>query len=277
VRRILVIGILILAIGSGGAASILTYRLLKSRQASALGAGSKPSATFPLVVATTKLPYGTVLQTEHVKTLEWASPVRPQGSFSDPQAVVGRAILEGVVPGEPVLESRLAPKDAGGGLASVIPKGKRGVSVRVNEIIGVAGFVLPRTRVDVLVSVNPGGEKGMSASKMILQNVEVLAAGQKIERDEEGKPETKVNVITLLVSPEEAEKLTLASHEGDLQLALRNSLDLDPVTTSGALLSSMVRGAPKPAPAPRASRPAPKTPSDTVEVIRGSKRSTENF
>ena len=274
-RRILVIGILILAIGSGGAASILTYRMLKERQNAAMSTASNPAPTFPLVVATTKLPYGTVLQPEHVKSVEWASTVRPEGSFSDPEAVMGRAIMDGVVPGEPILEARLAPKDAGGGLASVIPKGKRAVSVRVNEIIGVAGFVLPRTRVDVVVSVNPGGEKARSASKMILQNVEVLAAGQKIEQDEEGKPET-VNVITLLVTPEESEKLTLASHEGDLQLALRNSLDMDPVTTSGALLGPMVGGAPKAAPAaPRASRP-PK-PADTVEVIRGNKRTTENF
>ena len=275
-RRILVIGILILAIGSGGAASILTYRMLKSRQMAVMGSGDKPAPRFPLVVATTKLPYGTVLQGEHVKTVEWASTVRPEGSFTDPQAVIGRAILDAVVPGEPILETRLAPKDAGGGLASVIPKGKRAVSVRVNEIIGVAGFVLPRTRVDVVVSVNPGGEKGRSASKMILQNVEVLAAGQKIEQDAEGKPQS-VNVITLLVSPEEAEKLTLASHEGDLQLALRNSLDLDPVSTQGVLLSSMVHGAAPPAPAPKASRPAPKPATDTVEVIRGNKRSTENF
>ncbi|HEU5182835.1 MAG TPA: Flp pilus assembly protein CpaB [Candidatus Polarisedimenticolia bacterium] len=274
-RRILVIGILILAIGSGGAASILTYRMLKERQASATPT-NQAAPTFPLVVATTKLPYGTVLQPEHVKSVEWASSVRPEGSFSDPQAVMGRAIMDGVVPGEPILEARLAPKDAGGGLASVIPKGKRAVSVRVNEIIGVAGFVLPRTRVDVVVSVNPGGEKAKSASKMILQNVEVLAAGQKIEQDEEGKPET-VNVITLLVTPEESEKLTLASHEGDLQLALRNSLDMDPVTTNGALLGPMVGGTPKAAPAaaPRA-HPAPK-PADTVEVIRGNKRTTENF
>jgi len=276
VRRILVIGILILAIGSGGAASILTYRMLKNRQAAAMGANHQPAPTFPLVVATTKLPYGTLLQNEHVKEVEWASTVRPEGSFSDSQAVIGRAIMVAVVPGEPILEGRLAPKEAGGGLASVIPKGKRAVSVRVNEVIGVAGFVLPRTRVDVVVSVNPGGEKGKSASKMILQNVEVLAAGQKIEQDEEGKPET-VNVITLLVTPDEAEKLTLASHEGDLQLALRNSLDLDPVTTPGVLLSSMVHGAPKPAPASRTGSPSPRKSPDTVEVIRGNKRSTENF
>jgi pilus assembly protein CpaB len=266
--------ILILAIGSGGAASILTYRILKNRQAAGIPQATPSAPTFPMVVAAVKLPYGSVLQMEHLQTVEWASQVRPEGSFTDPQAVLGRAIIESVVPGEPILESRLAPRDAGGGLASVIPKGKRAVSVRVNEIIGVAGFVLPRTRVDVLVSVNPGGEKGKSASKMILQNVEVLAAGQKIEQDADGKPET-VNVITLLVNPEEAEKLTLAGNEGELQLALRNSLDLDSVTTSGANLSNMVQGSRREAPRPRADRPAPKPP--TVEVIRGSKRTTESF
>src|SRR5437867_5419483 len=129
------------------------------------------------------------------------------------------SIIDGLVPGEPILEGRLAPKDSGGGLASIIPKGKRAVSVRVNEIIGVAGFVLPRTRVDVLANVTPGGDKERSTSKVILQNVEVLAAGQKIEQDEKGLPEA-VSVITLLVTPSEAELLTLASHEGDLQLAL---------------------------------------------------------
>lgn len=275
-RRILVICILILAIGSGGAASILTYRILKNRRVADLTRGTTPAPTFPLVVAAVKLPYGSVLQPEHLNTVEWASTVRPEGSFTDPQAVLGRAIIENVVPGEPILESRLAPKDSGGGLASVIPKGKRAVSVRVNEIIGVAGFVLPRTRVDVLVSVNPGGEKGRSAAKMILQNVEVLAAGQKIEQDAEGKPET-VNVITLLVNPEEAEKLTLAGNEGEIQLALRNSLDLDSVITSGANLSTLVQGGRREA-ARRADRPAPRPPAaPTVEVIRGNKRTTETF
>jgi pilus assembly protein CpaB len=265
---------LILAVLSGTAASVMTYRVLKSRTPSALAAPPRRAPTLPLVTAAVRLQYGTVLQEEHLKVVEWASQERPEGSFSDPKAVVGRAIVVGTVPGEPILEARLAPKDAGGGLASVIPVGKRAVSVRVNEIIGVAGFALPRTRVDVLVSVNPGGDKGRSASKMILQNVEVLAAGQKIEQDEEGKPET-VNVITLLVTPQEAEKLILASNEGDIQLALRNSLDLDAVATSGSILSGLIheprRETPTARPAPPASRPA------RVEVIRGNHRTTETF
>ncbi len=275
-RKVLVIAILILAVGSGGAASILTYRILKARTAMVLASSPKPAPTFPLVVAAVRLPYGSVLQREHIKIVEWASPIRPEGSFSDPQAVIGRALIDGTVPDEPIIEARLAPRDSGGGLASVIPKGKRAVSVRVNEIIGVAGFVLPRTRVDVLVSVNPGGNKERSASKLILQNVEVLAAGQKIEQDEEGKPET-VSVITLLVTPPEAEQLTLASHEGDIQLALRNSLDLDPVLTSGVVLSSMIREDKPQVATVHVTRPAPVKPASTVEVIRGNKRSTDTF
>ena len=275
-RKAMIITVLVLAVASGGAASIMTYRILKDRPIADVIPHLSAAPTFPLVVAAVRLPYGTALQAEHLKTVEWASPIRPEGSFTDPKVVIGRAIIEGVVPDEPILETRLAPINAGGGLASVIPVGKRAVSVRVNEIIGVAGFVLPRTRVDVLVSVNTGGEKGRSASRMILQNVEVLAAGQKIEQDERGKPET-VNVITLLVTPQEAEKLTLASNEGDLQLALRNSLDLDAVDTSGANLSAMVHEKKRAIGPVRPGQPAAPKPSNQVEVIRGNKRTTESF
>jgi len=274
VKRFLVIGMLVLAVLSGTAASVMTYRVLQTRAAPIALNAPRPAPMLPLVTAAVRLPYGTVLQEEHLKLVGWASLERPDGSFSDPKGVIGRALMAGVVPGEPILEARLAPKDAGGGLASVIPVGKRAVSVRVNEIIGVAGFVLPRTRVDVLVSVNPGGEKGRSASRMILQNVEVLAAGQKIEQDEQGKPET-VNVITLLVTPPEAEKLTLASNEGDLQLALRNSLDLDSVATTGSVLSNLIHQEKRPTPAPKGEKPVSRFLR--VEVIRGSHRSTETF
>lgn len=274
-RRALTIGVLVLAIGSGAVASILTYRILKRASLTAVTEEQAPITIRPLVVATTRLPYGTVLQPEHVRTIDWASEVRPEGSFTDRDAVVGRAILNPVVPEEPILESRLAPTEAGGGLASVIPKGKRAVSVRVNEIIGVAGFVLPKTRVDVLMSVNPGGNKKRSSSRIILQNVEVLAAGQRIERDETGEPET-VNVITLLVTPIEAERLTLASNEGDIQLALRNSLDLDSVETLGVSLSSLLASSRRTSKA-STWRPTSTKVDTTVEIIRADKRSTERF
>jgi pilus assembly protein CpaB len=278
VRRAASVIVLVLAIGSGIAASLITYRLLSERQlpGETILLPEKPSR--PVVVAAAPLTYGTVLQAEHLEVLSWPANA-PRGSFSDPQAIIGRAIITEAVLDEPILESKLAPIDALGGLSAVIPRGKRAVSVRVNEIIGVAGFVVPRTRVDVLVSVNPQGDKSRAASRVILQNVEVLAAGQTTERDAEGKPRT-VNVITLLVEPGQAEKLTLASNEGDLQLALRNSLDLDEITTSGANLGNMVLGSKKPTvKRTRSSRraPAPVPESSSVEVIRGSERTVEKF
>ncbi len=277
-RRAASFFVLVLALGCGVGASIITYRLLQERQVAGAPLTVLPEKPArPVVVASAPISYGTVLQAEHLEVLSWPAEA-PEGSFSDPQALIGRAILVETVTDEPILEGKLAPVDGMGGLSAVIPRGKRAVSVRVNEIIGVAGFVLPRTRVDVLVSINPRGDKENAASKVILQNVEVLAAGQTTERDAEGKPRT-VNVITLLVDPQEAEKLTVASHEGELQLALRNSLDLDKVETPGATLGPMVQGSPKPRVEP--ARSAPRTPraqpAATMEIINGSQRKVETF
>jgi pilus assembly protein CpaB len=275
VRRAASYVVLTLAIVCGVGASFLTYRLLRDRQVVGIpGLVSAPAAR-PVVVASVPISYGTVLREEHLKVVSWPAET-PPGSFSDMARLVGRAVVTEVVPAEPVLESKLAPVDSAGGLSAVIPKGKRAVSVRVNEFIGVAGFVLPRTRVDVLVSINPQGDKARAASRLILQNVMVLAAGQKTERDEEGKPQT-VNVITLLVDPKESEKLTLASHEGEIQLALRNSLDMDDVTTPGAVLGNMVQGMPAPQRIARAAQPKQEPTVETVEVIRGSQRTVERF
>src|SRR5262245_15728701 len=132
VKRVFVLGMLALALISGTAASVMTYRILKERTLNAGARVFERAPTLPLVTAAVRLPYGTVLQAEHLKVVEWASPERPEGTFTDPTAVIGRATIVGTVPGEPILESRLAPKDDGGGLDSVIPVGKRAVSVRVN-------------------------------------------------------------------------------------------------------------------------------------------------
>lgn len=277
-RRLASFVVLLLAIGCGVGASFITYRLVKERQATGSPTARPDSPVRSVVVAAVPVTYGTVLRAEHLKRVSWPADA-PQGSFSSVEALVGRALVVEAVPEEPILETRLAPIDSTGGLAAVIPRGKRAVSVRVNEIIGVAGFVLPRTRVDVLVSINPQGDKAKAASKLILQNVEVLAAGQKTERDEEGKPQT-VNVITLVVDPKESEKLTLASHEGELQLALRNSLDLESVATPGAVLGPMVSGsipAPKPEKVAVARKVVQEPSFETVEVIRGNQRTVERF
>lgn len=276
-RRAASLIVLILAIGCGVAASLITYRILHERKVLSPLTLTAEKPARPVVVAAVPITYGTVLKAEHLKVVSWPAET-PQGSFTEPDALIGRALIVEAVPDEPLLDSRLAPINSQGGLGSVIPHGKRAVSVRVNEMIGVAGFVLPRTRVDVLVSINPQGDKARAASKLILQNVEVLAAGQKTERDEDGKPQT-VNVITLLVDPKEAEKLTLASYEGDLQLALRNNLDLESVLTPGAVLGNMVQGSPaQVAKAAAPSKPAKVEPAvQTVEVIRGSSRTVEKF
>lgn len=277
-RRAASMMVLILAIASGVGASFLAYRVLRDRKV--VGdittmVSAKPARG--VVVASVPITYGTVLTAEHLKVVSWPAEA-PEGAFADVSRLVGRAIVVEVIPEEPILEGKLAPIDSMGGLSAVIPRGKRAVSVRVNEIIGVAGFVLPRTRVDILVSINPQGDKARAASKLILQNVEVLAAGQKTERDADGKPQT-VNVITLLVDPTDSEKLTLASHEGELQLALRNSLDLASVTTPGAVLGNMVQGAPvKVAHAAGPAKPPKEEPAvQSVEVIRGSSRTVEKF
>jgi pilus assembly protein CpaB len=189
-----------------------------------------------------------------------------------------------LIENEPVLPMKLAPKEAGAGLPPVIPHGLRALSVRVNEVIGVAGYVLPGTRVDVLATLNPTEVRTDVMSKMVLTNVQVLAAGTKIEQSADGGKPIPVTVVTLLVNPLEAERLTLASTEGKIQLALRNPLDQDAPTTTGikpaALLGS---AAPVRRPTTRTARttvappPLPPTGPDlpTVEIIRGDKRTRE--
>jgi pilus assembly protein CpaB len=179
---------------------------------------------------------------------------------------------------------KLGSKEAGGGLPPAIPPGLRAVSVRVNEVIGVAGYVLPGTRVDVLATVSPTGQAGDMTSKVILTNVQVLAAGTKIERDTDKNKPLAVSVVTLLVDPEEAERLTLASTEGKIQLALRNPLDktmpsthgirpaalfgFDAPTRTAVVRSRVAAGSPAPVVARQPEPP-------TVEIIRGDKRAYE--
>jgi pilus assembly protein CpaB len=199
--------------------------------------------------------------------------------------------MAAIYEGEPVLENRLAPKGAGAGLAATIPAGMRAFAVRVNEVVGVAGFVVPGMRVDILISGNPPGAAsnlGM-VSRTLLQNIEVLSAGQNFQKDAEGKP-VQVQVVNLLVTPEQAEILSLASNETRLQLVLRNPLDTQTSKTTGIALSSLYgaavkppEAAPRPRPvmarvklAPTVEPPRPAGPV-MVEVINGAKRSEAKF
>jgi pilus assembly protein CpaB len=192
-----------------------------------------------------------------------------------------------LIQNEPILPMKLSSKEAGSGLPPSIPPGLRAVSVRVNEVIGVAGYVLPGTRVDVLATVSPTGQSNDMTSKVILTNVQVLAAGTKIERDTDRNKPMAVSVVTLLVDPEESERLTLASTEGKIQLALRNPLDKTMPTTQGIRPAALLGfGAPirtavtrsrlasvSPSKSVVAVATAPELP--TVEIIRGDKRARE--
>jgi pilus assembly protein CpaB len=202
------------------------------------------------------------------------------------EEIVGRGVIVNIVKNEPILPAKLASKEAGSGLPPVIPEGMRAVSVRVNEVIGVAGYVLPGTRVDVLASMSPTNNPVDMTSKVVLANVLVLTAGTRIEADQkDGKP-VQVTVVTMAVTPEQAERLALASTEGKIQLALRNPLDQTAPATPGmrpSVLLGMAKGATpaqttasrsKPGQAVTVATP-PAAYVPTVEIIRGDKRATE--
>jgi pilus assembly protein CpaB len=241
-------------------------------------AQAAPIPTKPVVVASTDLEIGAEIGSEEVRVVDWPASAMPAEAMSDPNEVIGRGLLMPMIQNEPFLPMKLASKEAGAGLPPVIPPGLRAVSVKVNEVIGVAGYVLPGTRVDVVATVSPTQQATDMTSKVILTNVQVLAAGTKIDNSEKNKP-IAVSVVTLLVDPEQAERLTLASTEGKIQLALRNPLDRETPATRGVRPAALL-GAP--ATTPRAigrvataktSAPAADLPS--VEIIRGDKRARE--
>jgi pilus assembly protein CpaB len=243
-----------------------------------------PTSTQSLVVAAVPLPLGTRLEASNLRVIQWPSNQQVAGMHSRVEEVASRAIITPLAANEPVLEGKLAPKESGAGLSATIPEGLRGVSVAVNEVVGVAGFVTPGTMVDVLVTGRVIGKESAQGdvTRTILENIRVLAAGQKVEQDREGKPQT-VAVITLLVTPDEATKLTMASTDGKIQLALRNTIDTkknEPPTIQQAELFTPtgVKLSVKPSGGPRRSvtPPAPPPPY-VIEVITGNKRENKSF
>jgi pilus assembly protein CpaB len=273
--------VLLVAVLVGGVLSYAVYNFLQNRPVTVV---KTPEKT--VVVAAGSLTLGTLLKDEHLKFVSWPANNVPPGYFERKEELVSRGLIQPLVENEPILESKLAPKGTGAGLPPAIPKGMRAVSIRANEIIGVAGYVTVGTRVDVvLTATTPGAQE--SITKIVLQNVEVASAGQVIQKDPEGKPQT-VTVVTLFVTPEDLEKLTSAtSQSGQFQLALRHPLDLDEAKTKGIQLTQLIRGgAPLPAPsvvrAPRrvpqvVAAPPPVAPATNIEVIKGEQRSTVKF
>jgi len=239
------------------------------------------------VVAARPLQVGVMVTKDDVKVVPWPAANPVPGSFTEIERVVNRGVVGSVSENEPLTESKLAAVGSGAGLPPTITEGMRAVSIKVNEVIGVAGFVIPGTRVDVLVTVR-GDQVRESQSRVVLSNVVVLTAGTRYDQEraiKEGKA-IPTTVVTLLLTPEDAEKLTLASEEGRIMLTLRNPLDTAPTTTEGAKFSALL-GKPSAPPVKQmvqgrtVARPAPKpvTPPPpkvyTVETIRAAKRTEE--
>jgi pilus assembly protein CpaB len=255
--------------------SYLVYRVLGRR----LGA-VQPSTR--LIVATSDIKLGSLLRDVDLTTGDFVGPL-PKGAILKKQDAIGRGVISNLYQGEPILDSRLAAPGSGGGLAATIRQGMRACAVKVDEVVGVAGFVTPGMRVDVLISGNPPGPLNVAEGpkvKTLFQNVEVLSAGTDIQQDGEGKPK-QVQVVNLLVSPEQAELLSLASTQTHIQLVLRNPLDTQVAEVSGSALTRLYNGNPKPVMKPAATRrvtgPAPQARLYVVEVFNGSKRTEEKF
>ena len=268
--------VLVLAIVAGGVFAFATYNYVQR-----IPGKTVTIPTTKIAVAGSDLDIGAEITKDSVRLIDWPSNAAPANAISDANEVIGRGLVMPMIQNEPFLELKLAPKDAGAGLPPAIPPGLRAVSVKVNEVIGVAGYVLPGTHVDVVATVNPTQNATDVTSKVILTNVLVLAAGTKIEQGEKDKKPIAVSVVTMLVDPEQAERLTLASTEGKIQLALRNPLDTATPVTPGIKTKALLGAQ---ATTPRAiARPGTKVvvpvagPLDltTVEVIRGDKRARE--
>ena len=277
--RMLVLALV--ALGLSAVVTYLIYRELNSRMQ------TEEVPTNQLVIAAETLAVGVPIEAHHLKIIDW--PGDPlEGSYATTDELIGRGILFPLQTNEPLLDAKLTAEGSGAGLAATIPEGKRALAVRVDDVVGVAGFVLPGTRVDIILSGSVDG-RGIDISKVVLENVQVLSAGQNVEYDSAGKAQ-KVPVVTVLLTPEEAQKLTLATIDGRIRLALRNPLDLETANPRPTRRAELYAGAAPPQP-PRATPrsrlvrkatpppppPPPRVETFVVELIQGGSRQTLRF
>jgi pilus assembly protein CpaB len=281
------ISVLFFALIVASFTSYLLYRLILVK----VQTQGRTVATNKLVVARHDLQVGSLVQDGDLDEVAWGAPI-PDEAAKTRQEIIGRGVVANIFQNEPILERRLAPRGAGAGLAATIPVGMRAVALRVNEVVGLAGFVVPGMRVDVLMAGNaPGVEqaRGGTLCRTILQNIQVLSAGQKLDKTADGRPES-AQVVNLLVTPDEAETLNLASSETKVQLVLRNPMDTKSEATHGTSIARLFGSSdnlpplPPPASRPPVQRPAPKLVAVTherevtrVEVFHGVKKTEETF
>lgn len=247
-----------------------------------------------IAVANAEIQLGSAITPEMVRMVDWPQSNQPPGVFTEVEKLHGRVVTGTVQRGEPVLEARLAPIGTKGGLSAIVPAGKRAMTVRVNDVVGVAGFALPGTFVDVMVNTQEEGSKNndrdRTISKIVLDRILVLAVAQEADRDNT-KPKV-VNAVTLEVTPQQAEMLDLARSVGTLSLVLRNQAESAEANTAGVTKQQLlgtqlpppapapapvVRRAARPAPVLVATTPAPPPPQTCVEMIRGLQRAMECF
>ena len=286
-RRVRTLIVMSIAVLMAAAASFLVYRAVQR-----IPVREVEVTSVSAVVAARALPIGTLLAKEDVKVVPWPARSPMPGAFKTVDEVTNRGVISGLGENEPLTETKLAPVGAGAGLAPTIPTGMRAISVKVNEVIGVAGFVVPGSRVDLVVTVEDAQAK-TTMTRAVVSNIEVLTAGSRFDQESaraEGKP-IQATVVTLLATPQDAEKIGLASSEGRITLTLRNPLDTRPTETEGVRMANLL-GTPAPPPvvrrvegrrvvvppppppaAPAAPPPPPKI--YTVEAIRAAKRTEE--
>lgn len=244
-----------------------------------LRAGLSSRPVTQVVASATDLPAGVALSAKDILLIDWPSDVPLNGSFNKTEAVVGHPLIRSLGAKEPILHRDLGVEGSGIGLATKIPPGMRATAVRSNEIVGVAGFLYPGSHVDVLATYNLPGMTG-SVTQTVLQDVEVLTAGQTIEPDPQGKPQ-QVNVVTLLLSPADSQKLQLASTQGSVQFVLRNGVDTKSVELHPTRVDELIADAKPPqAAAPKRSRRIAVAPSGAtyvLEVIQGTKSTVHKF
>lgn len=257
-----------------------------------------------VAVAKVAIPLGSKIIAEQIMVVQFPKESTPDGAFDSPEKLAGRVAVMNIAPREPITESRLAPEGTAAGLSAVIPEGYRAMTVKVNEAAGISGFIMPGTLVDVVVVIDPseGSSTKDPISKIVLQNIKVLANGQNIDKPENEREANTVKAVTLQVTPEQAEKLALAASEGKLQLVMRNQIDQGDEPTPGVNKRNLLSGetaAPAPEPGalkseqpkteakpvrrasvakPAATAPAPQpTPRTQVEMIEGAKKRNVEF
>lgn len=237
-----------------------------------------------IAVAAKDLPIGAAIKPTDVKVETWPSNKIPEGAVVDPSLLVTRVVINRVLVNEPIVERRLAPPGSGVGLSPKVPPGMRAMAVRVDDVNSVAGFVLPEARVDVLLTGRPRGQEDLGRkTQTILSNVRVISAGEHLAPDESGRPQ-RVPVVTLLLTPHQAELLTLAKSHGRIQVVLRNSMDDEFIETKGVAEPQLFNKEPPPRPEPRPTAPRrvvrvqpPPPPTREVEVFRGSQKTVTSF